>query len=236
MTSIRVSQQILTATATLLMTACGYYNQAEHNPGPGSQAPFRQGETLGFETVKTVMGRNRCFDCHSVEKGNRGGVNLETYANAKALAGRIAATTASGFMPMGGPQVGAGDVAVLQAWADAGAPQTSDLPVPGGATPAPAHVPVPTPVSVALDFARVKASIFSPHCVGCHSSFANYASVAGRLMDIQRAVDTNLMPKNGPALSADLKTMLADWIAAGAPENMDGDDDDDNDDGFNASN
>lgn len=218
MNTLNVSQKILTVVFLIMMTACGYYNDPVHKPAGNVQAPFDQNQTLGFEVVKTVMGRNRCFECHTVEKGNRGGVNLETYANAKARASRLFATTASGFMPMGGPRVSAEDVAILQAWFDAGAPETSTLPLPGAVIPAPIEQPEEPELPPGLVFADVKTAIFSAHCTGCHASFNEYARVSGRLTEIQRAVDTNLMPKNGPPLSAELKTMLNLWIAAGAPE------------------
>lgn len=84
-------------------------------------------------------------------------------------------------------------------------------PAAGGA-PAKSGEPAP------LNFAAVKAAIFSAHCTGCHAGFAEYARVAGRLPDIQRVIDANVMPKNAAPLSPELKTMLASWIEAGAPE------------------
>ena len=198
----------------LAMAGCGFYNEALHTPG--SQAsPFRAGQTLGFEVVRTILGRNRCLECHNSGAGN--GVVLTTYASAKALAARIYATTSSGAMPKGGPRVVEGDVAVLKAWLDAGAPETSDIPLNGGGGVAPVPAPVPGPPG-ALDFTAVKAAIFVPHCVGCHSAFNDYARVASNLQGIQRAIDTNFMPRGGPPLNAELKTMLANWIAAGAPD------------------
>ncbi len=225
MIASQVLKKLLGVAMALSLSACGYYNEAIHNPASAT-APFKQGETLGFEVVKTILGRNSCYECHTAARGNRGGVNLETYANAKALALRIAATTLSGSMPMGGPKVSASDQAILQAWADAGAPETSTLPLPGAEAPlpgpnpepTPSPGPTPTPAPAGLDFLQVKAAIFTPHCIRCHAGFENYGVVAARLPNIQRAIDTNFMPKNAPPLSAELKTMLAEWISSGAPE------------------
>lgn len=216
-----IRYQILTSALTVTLSACGYYNESTLKPGAG-QAPFGNGATLGFEIVKTILTRNACFNCHTAERGNRGGVNLESFASGKPLAARIASTTASGFMPLGGPRVSADDVTILRAWADAGAPETSTLPLPGANTPAeePTPVPAPTPVPGAVDFAQVRAAIFNPHCVGCHAGFAEYARVAARLPAIQRAIDTNFMPRGGPPLSAELKTLLNEWIGQSAPSKM----------------
>jgi hypothetical protein len=221
MSASQLLRKMILFALVLSASACGFYNEAIHNPSSATQ-PFKQGETLGFEVVKTILGRNSCYECHTAARGNRGGVNLESFANAKANASGIAATTLSGFMPIGGQRVSATDQAVLQAWADAGAPETSTLPLPGAGTPqptpTPTPIPGPTPAPVGLDFAQVKAAIFTPHCISCHSSFGNYARVAARLTEIQRSIDTNFMPRNGPPLSAELKTLLANWISAGAPE------------------
>lgn len=225
MKASEVLQKMMVMGLVLSVSACGYYNEAVHNP-TSVTAPFKQGETLGFEVVKTILGRNSCFECHAVARGNRGGVNLETYANAKAQAMGIAATSLSGFMPIGGPRVSVEDQAILQAWANAGAPETSTLPLPGAEAPVPTPEPeprpnpAPAPPPSGLDFQQVKAAIFTPHCISCHASFGNYARVAARLPDIQRAIDTNFMPKDAPPLSAELKTMLADWISSGAPETL----------------
>lgn len=69
----------------------------------------------------------------------------------------------------------------------------------------------------ALDFAIVKAQIFTPRCVRCHQEFADYAKVALELNQIQDAVLTNRMPPRGP-LSDELKGLLTEWIGNGAPE------------------
>lgn len=76
----------------------------------------------------------------------------------------------------------------------------------------------PTPGAEGLDFKEVKAKIFTPHCVKCHKGFNDYVKVANNLSDIQLAVDTDEMPKNGPPLSPELKRLLDQWINAGAPE------------------
>lgn len=68
-----------------------------------------------------------------------------------------------------------------------------------------------------LDFTRIKAEIFTPHCVRCHGKFEVYANVALELSQIQDAVLNNRMPRRGP-LSDELKALLTEWINLGAPE------------------
>ena len=76
------------------------------------------------------------------------------------------------------------------------------------------------------DFVNVKAQFFQPHCMRCHSdaggnragvNLETYANVSRFLSRAQSAVNAGSMPPAGP-LSADRKSILNDWIAAGAPE------------------
>lgn len=69
----------------------------------------------------------------------------------------------------------------------------------------------------ALDFATVRAQIFTPHCIRCHGRFEEYAKVALELNRIQDAVVANRMPPRVP-LSGELKSLLSEWINKGAPE------------------
>lgn len=190
----------------VFLSGCGYYHEVSPTSGGAAQQPLNENQTLGYEVVKTILARNRCLECHSSAGGDRAGVNLETYESVKSRAGALVSVTRSGFMPMGGPALAAADVAVLEAWNLAGAPEFSEIPI--GSAPEPVRV----------TFTDIKARILEPFCLRCHGQFGDYARVAGRLGEIQSAINSGRMPKNAPPLSAPLKTLLADWIAAGAPE------------------
>lgn len=71
----------------------------------------------------------------------------------------------------------------------------------------------------ALEFETIKAQILTPNCIGCHSDLANYATVKSKLAAIDQQISSDNMPKKPRSpLSAELKKLLKDWIAAGAPE------------------
>lgn len=78
-----------------------------------------------------------------------------------------------------------------------------------------------------IDFAQVKAEVFAPSCVGCHSNAGifvpdTFAVVKARIGGIANAISTGRMPKApAPALTADQKNLVAAWVNIGAPENID---------------
>ncbi len=77
-----------------------------------------------------------------------------------------------------------------------------------------------------VDFATVKAQVFQPYCIRCHSAaggnstgvnLETFASVSGRTSGIKAAVDSGFMPRNG-TLPASAKGLLNAWFQAGSPE------------------
>lgn len=82
------------------------------------------------------------------------------------------------------------------------------------------------PGSGAVDFATVSAQIFQPNCVRCHGSaggvnLSSYQGVKAALTRVTAAVNSGAMPPGGP-LSPSLKSLLAQWVSAGAPEGSTG--------------
>lgn len=71
---------------------------------------------------------------------------------------------------------------------------------------------------VELDFATVKIAILTPHCIACHSQYNSYNGTKREISRMVSVVTNNRMPKNGPALSSNLKTLLQTWAERGAPE------------------
>lgn len=75
-----------------------------------------------------------------------------------------------------------------------------------------------TQESFSNDFSSIKEIVFSPSCISCHQQYNNYASVLREISAIQNAVFANRMPKSGPALNENQKSVLNAWIKKGAPE------------------
>ncbi len=91
-----------------------------------------------------------------------------------------------------------------------------------------------------ITFAEIKAQILEPNCIACHSGYGDYNTFNAVKEAAMGAISSGRMPKGGPPLSNELKTLMRSWLAAGAPEtNNDvvvtnpGDDTNDGSDGNN---
>lgn len=145
-------KKIFVLTIALHINSCGYKdtsinsdtNQALKDPNIAA---------VDFATVQRVVFQPYCVRCHSQAGGNRGGINLETYAAAKSAAQMANSAVQSGSMPPSGT-ISPAAKTTLATWVQAGAPQASGeiagpAPAPAPApSPAPAPVPAPVPCAV----------------------------------------------------------------------------------------
>jgi len=69
-----------------------------------------------------------------------------------------------------------------------------------------------------LNFEAVRAAVFFPRCVECHSQYNTFAGVKNEIGTIMTSVAANRMPQTGGPLETNLKSLLEAWVAAGAPE------------------
>lgn len=80
-----------------------------------------------------------------------------------------------------------------------------------------------------IDFAMVYEKVLKPSCVECHSSaprnrtkvyLESYQDTVKDLVDVRDSILDGSMPKDRPALSAEQKKLILDWINSGAPEKV----------------
>jgi mono/diheme cytochrome c family protein len=193
--------------------SCGNYEEFKEDPN-SLLTGIIPGESISFERVKNEVLQPRCIKCH----GDYG-----DYQVVKAKINAITALVRIDVMPKDGP-LEAGQKQLLLAWSAAGAPQNGGVtapspnPNPGPPQPpAPPRPPVPTPPSQDLDFATIQARVLRPHCMNCHGNFGDYTTVKNKIDIIVDKVRTDQMPL-GSKLAADLKTILFQWAADGAPQ------------------
>ncbi len=150
----RINSFIITAAAGVL-SSCSYSIQKNPVPSIPSAQNYKQSE-LGFGNVYSRVIRPNCIGCH----GNGGGVNLESYANIKANLTKIyQAAIVERKMPKApNAPLSADDLGLLNAWIQAGAPETA----PGGE-------PGPTPIPLGPNFASIKYNILDSKCLLCHA-------------------------------------------------------------------
>lgn len=68
-----------------------------------------------------------------------------------------------------------------------------------------------------LNFETINREIMQKSCVKCHKAYGDYDTVFQDRQKIRNSILQNRMPKNAPALSDELKTMIATWVGIGAP-------------------
>lgn len=198
----------LLGLALLLLTSCGNYEEFKEDPNQLFKG-ISPGETLTFERIKIEVLQPRCIKCHG---------NYTDYATVKGKINAITALVRIDVMPKDGPLTGP-QKQLLLAWSAAGAPLNDEGQTPQPPNPQPPQPPVPVPVPPTqdLDFATVQAKVFKPHCINCHGDFNDYNVVKTKINVIVDKVRTNQMPL-GSTLAADLKAILFDWAAQGAPQ------------------
>lgn len=107
-----------------ILAGCGYYREEYGNEGSASPALPGQEKPLNYTTVREVLQRNRCIECHSEAGRNRGRVNLESYGKVRSLMKDSLEQIDMGFMPDdNGPRVSAADRQLLFDWYSAGSPR-----------------------------------------------------------------------------------------------------------------
>lgn len=117
-------------TTVLLALGCGNYHE-DYGPSASTTLDTQGFSTLSFASVKALVLQAHCLPCHSQAAGNVGGINLETYANVFPLVQEIQSAVSSNHMPLGGAALPANEKAILFAWINDHAPETSSLPLPG---------------------------------------------------------------------------------------------------------
>ena len=130
-----------------LLTACGYNNTHLNEaavPSGGSNLGAG-GTAVDFATVKAQVFEPYCIRCHSAAGGNTAGVNLEAYANVFTQLSRITGAVNSSFMPKNGV-LPSGAKSLLNAWAQAGAPEQGRSATGTALVPVDNSVSVPNPI------------------------------------------------------------------------------------------
>lgn len=248
---------VLLTLAMALAAGCNY-NDVKNQPANRgrSGSPLGAPEAVvDYATVRAQVFVPHCFKCHSSETkgGPKDGVNLETYALAFPHAADIRTSVDLNDMPKRAPPLSSELKALLFAWIDSGAPEKSTLPTkaptdtpptrrPPAAPPVTPPAPNPQPnappvappsappvAATPPDYGTVRALVFVPHCLKCHSSateggpkgkvnLETYTEAIKAGTDLIDVLVTDDMPKKAPALHDDLKKLVFAWVDGGMPE------------------
>lgn len=229
---------VVLAAAVMLMTACG--RAPNLVTGENSMASS-SGRQLGFDDLSAKIFQPKCLACHAQLATYEGLMNSGMISGKSPEASSLYIRVANGDMPKNMGSLSESDVKALYDWISAGSPQFSTVATgeTGGAAGAPtgpvAGGPVaPTgPVAISATYAWIQAQVFVPRCIICHrgaSAAGGYdlstyegTLAGGRVLAGNSAssrlfgrINDNSMPPGGPALSAEVKAAIAQWIQNGA--------------------
>lgn len=177
---------------------------------------FGEGK-ITYSVLKEQLLVGKCQRCH-------GWVNDESEILARVTAGDpensdLYLSVKNGFMPQGGPELSSKEKELVARYiTDLAVDDSDDL----KPEPNPTPIPEPTP---ATGFALIKEKFFDAKCVKCHKGMATEEGiqkyvVAGKPEEssLFQSVEDDWMPKRGPKLTDEEKSMLYDYIRELAPE------------------
>jgi mono/diheme cytochrome c family protein len=95
-------------------------------PAPVPSPEPAPGDDLNYSAMRERLFQPFCIRCHSQAGGNKGRINLETFANTKKVLRKILEEVNQGSMPPAGP-LDAQLIKLLNDWAASGAPELRSL-------------------------------------------------------------------------------------------------------------
>jgi uncharacterized membrane protein len=149
-----IVNRLLLLFASVAVFSCSY---SEQKAAPGVvKVPAEMIANSSFAEVYAKVLQPKCVGCH----GSQGGVNLETFGNARSFLARIRASAVMARrMPLAPvPPLSEAELLTLAAWVEAGGPE---LPQNGAPTPNPLPRLEPT-------YSSIRANILVPKCITCH--------------------------------------------------------------------
>ncbi len=224
--------------ATLLLFGCNYNESKQLAENGTLTQKIISADQITFKIIQEKIINEACLKCHSASGGNKGGINLETFAAVEKLTHEIRKEVAGGTMPPNA-KLSESQIKLLTDWIDAGAFEhgkiSGEIPTPAPVpkpTPTPAPTPNPTPAPAPappkLNFESVFNLVIKTNCLKCHSAAAGnkgdvnletFENVFLNRNTINDVVSSGEMPtKRGTPLTLEQKTMILAWIQKGSPK------------------
>lgn len=207
---------------------------------PEVEVPVMSAELITFKIVNTQVLEKNCVGCHSVDGGNKGGVNLETYENVLKNIKLVRETIEQKTMPplrRTDLKLSDSQMKLIIDWVDAGAKENGDgtLNPPVDNPPVvvkPPEVVIP-PITGEILFAHVNEYVIQTNCVSCHSvakgnkgrvNLESYEGLKRSLKKVKESIlDGFMPPRRSKQMTDEQKKLIIDWIDAGAKEKADAD-------------
>ncbi len=202
--------------SVLCLQSCNYRTVQGSSKKPITQEDVNVFElNNNYESVRDIVISRQCLQCHSGSGGNKGNLNLETYANIKNNLNQIIfRVLEKKDMPESG--LSEADYQLIKLWLESGAPEKNNS---NG---------VNKPITGPLDWTKIKNQILVKNCLDCHSGEKADANLDLSNLDnfklnltkiIERTiVKQDMPPEPYSALTSNQRQALLKWISQGFPQ------------------
>jgi len=215
-----------------LMNACTFMHLK--NPEPTTSY---NPNIVGYKLLNEQIFQKSCLECHS-SAIHSGSIVLDSYSAIMSNLADVKNEVLGGTMPPDGP-LSASDMALFSEWIRLGAPE---VPQPTStasptSTPIADATPTPTPSELLPTYTSIRALIFVPKCLSCHSAGSSQSQrpldnyddmmanssliVAGDpgSSGVYTEVKGGTMPpRNMNQLTSEEISVIQTWIENGAPQ------------------
>jgi len=218
---------IITIGGLITLSSCGNYTEVKRTGSPrggGALGGDSKPELpLSFAMIKTQILEPHCISCHTGRHAAYENYGL-VKATAPQMLDRMQSQNPTERMPKGAPALSLQLQALFAQWIEAGSPEFATAQEPDTDPGTGTDTPVST-TDKEISFLSIKNKILKPYnCTKCHSQYNNYLPVQAKLGSIVALVTSDQMPfprrkgETPEPVTADLKDLLIQWVAQGAPE------------------
>jgi uncharacterized membrane protein len=227
----KMRNKILCLTSIFIFMGCTYSKSKNKEASP--QGLVTCSSEIDYQLVHSKIIQPKCLACHGAGAGN---IELNSYATVSANFSSVLSAVLSNRMPKGNP-LGSAEKEILQAWADAGLPETVAAQGSADCNADNGDVAIVVPVLVP-SFDSIDAMILKPRCTACHDEFNEYDFTSyekiiqyknlfkvkdGKDSHFVEAVASGFMPpKNSPKLTEAEVSIIRQWVLLGLPRTAGG--------------
>ncbi len=225
----------------LILNSCGFTHLKD--VAPESSAYTYSIDQIGYKEVNELVLKPNCIECHN-QSVHKGSIILDSFVNVKANLGLVQNEVVGQTMPPDG-SLPSNQIKLVSDWIKNGAPEfASEVPTPSptstphaSPTPVATATPIvtPTPSVLVATYTSIRANIFVPKCLSCHSAGAsekklpldNYETMMANSSLIKAGNPNNstvyievsggtMPPRHRNPVTAEEVAVIKTWIQNGA--------------------
>ncbi len=215
------------------LSSCGF--QRLKDLGPESSAINYKIDQIGYKEVSELVINPSCVACHN-QSVHKGSVALDSFAAVKANLGLVQNEVVGKSMPPDSP-LPDDRIKLVSDWIQNGAPEFATQVATPTPSPSPTATPSPTPTGLIATYVSIRANVFLPKCLSCHSAGSSQRSLPldnyekmmadswmikagnpGKSTVYTEIAAKAMPPRNRNAVTAQELSVIKTWIENGAPK------------------